>query len=143
MLYELHVGTFTAEGTFEAAIPYLRGLRQLGVTAIELMPIGEFPGGRGWGYDGVYISAAHSAYGGPPGLRRLVEPPPAMHVLLAEVAEVRDGAAEGCHAQPRGDGEDLHEPAHAARGRRSWTRAHEWLLTRAHGAVTFKSDRVS
>ena len=60
VLYELHVGTFTPEGTFEAAIPHLRGLRELGITAIELMPVGEFPGRHGWGYDGVYISAAHS-----------------------------------------------------------------------------------
>ncbi len=70
VLYELHVGTFTAEGTFEAAIPHLRGLRELGVTAIELMPVAEFPGRHGWGYDGVYLSAAHSAYGGPHGLRQ-------------------------------------------------------------------------
>ena len=73
VIYELHVGTFTAEGTFEAAIPYLAGLRELGVTAIELMPVAEFPGRHGWGYDGVYISAAHSAYGGPEGLAALVD----------------------------------------------------------------------
>jgi maltooligosyltrehalose trehalohydrolase len=73
VLYELHVGTFTPAGTFEAAIPHLRGLRELGVTALELMPIAEFPGGHGWGYDGVYLSAAHSAYGGPLGLQRLVD----------------------------------------------------------------------
>jgi maltooligosyltrehalose trehalohydrolase len=73
VLYELHVGTFTPEGTFEAAIPHLRGLRELGVTAIELMPIAEFPGHHGWGYDGVYLFAAHSAYGGPLGLQRLVD----------------------------------------------------------------------
>jgi maltooligosyltrehalose trehalohydrolase len=73
VLYELHVGTFTAEGTFEAAIPHLRSLRELGVTAIELMPIGEFPGRHGWGYDGVYLSAAQSSYGGPHGLQRLVD----------------------------------------------------------------------
>jgi maltooligosyltrehalose trehalohydrolase len=73
VLYELHVGTFTPEGTFEAAIPHLRGLRELGVTAIELMPVAEFPGRRGWGYDGVYISAAQSSYGGPLGLQRLVD----------------------------------------------------------------------
>jgi len=73
VLYELHVGTFTPEGTFEAAIPHLSELRVLGVTAIELMPIAEFPGRHGWGYDGVYISAAHSAYGGPVGLQRLVD----------------------------------------------------------------------
>jgi maltooligosyltrehalose trehalohydrolase len=73
VLYELHVGTFTPEGTFEAVIPQLRGLRELGVTAIELMPIAEFPGRHGWGYDGVYLNAAHSAYGGPLGLQRLVD----------------------------------------------------------------------
>jgi maltooligosyltrehalose trehalohydrolase len=73
VLYELHVGTFTPEGTFDAAIPHLRELRELGVTAIELMPVAEFPGRHGWGYDGVYLSAAHSAYGGPLGLQRLVD----------------------------------------------------------------------
>ena len=73
VLYELHVGTFTAEGTFEAAIPHLAGLRELGVTAIELMPVAEFPGHHGWGYDGVYLSAAQSSYGGPHGLARLVD----------------------------------------------------------------------
>ena len=73
VLYELHVGTFTRAGTFEAVIPHLRGLAELGVTTLELMPVGEFPGRHGWGYDGVYISAAHSAYGGPPGLARLVD----------------------------------------------------------------------
>jgi maltooligosyltrehalose trehalohydrolase len=72
VLYELHVGTFTPEGTFDAAIDHLPGLRELGVTAIELMPVAEFPGRHGWGYDGVYLSAAHSAYGGPEGLARLV-----------------------------------------------------------------------
>src|SRR3954454_4134349 len=73
VLYELHVGTFTTEGTFDAAIPHLRELRGLGVTAIELMPVATFPGERGWGYDGVYISAPHPAYGGPEGLARLVD----------------------------------------------------------------------
>jgi len=73
VLYELHTGTFTPEGTFEAAIPHLRALWELGVTAIELMPVAEFPGRHGWGYDGVYLNAAHSAYGGPLGLQRLVD----------------------------------------------------------------------
>ena len=73
VLYELHVGTFTAVGTFDAAIPHLRGLRELGVTAVELMPVAEFPGRHGWGYDGVYPSAAQSSYGGPGGLKRLVD----------------------------------------------------------------------
>jgi len=73
VLYELHVGTFTREGTFEAAIEHLPQLAELGVTHIELMPVAEFPGARGWGYDGVYISAAQSSYGGPLGLQRLVD----------------------------------------------------------------------
>jgi maltooligosyltrehalose trehalohydrolase len=73
VLYELHVGTFTREGTFDAAIADLPRLRTLGVTAIEVMPIAEFPGSRGWGYDGVYLSAAQSSYGGPEGFQRLVD----------------------------------------------------------------------
>jgi maltooligosyltrehalose trehalohydrolase len=72
VIYELHVGTFSPEGTFEGAIPHLAALAELGVTAIEIMPVAEFPGARGWGYDGVYISAAQSSYGGPEGLQRLV-----------------------------------------------------------------------
>jgi maltooligosyltrehalose trehalohydrolase len=73
VIYELHVGTFTAEGTFEAAAAHLGGLAELGVTAIELMPVAEFPGSRGWGYDGVYLSAAQSSYGGPAGLAKLIQ----------------------------------------------------------------------
>jgi maltooligosyltrehalose trehalohydrolase len=72
VLYELHVGTFTPEGTFDAAIPHLRELAELGVRGIEIMPVAESPGARGWGYDGVYLSAAQSSYGGPEGLARLV-----------------------------------------------------------------------
>jgi maltooligosyltrehalose trehalohydrolase len=73
VIYELHIGTFTPEGTFDAAVEHLCGLAELGVTHIELMPVAEFPGARGWGYDGVYISAAQSSYGGPLGLQRLVD----------------------------------------------------------------------
>jgi maltooligosyltrehalose trehalohydrolase len=72
VIYELHVGTFTAEGTFDSAIEKLAGLAELGINAIELMPIAEFPGRWGWGYDGVYLSAAQSSYGGPEALQRLV-----------------------------------------------------------------------
>jgi maltooligosyltrehalose trehalohydrolase len=73
VLYELHVGTFSEEGTFDAVVPRLAALRKLGVTAIELMPVATFPGERGWGYDGVYTYAPHRAYGGPDGLARLVD----------------------------------------------------------------------
>jgi maltooligosyltrehalose trehalohydrolase len=72
VVYELHVGTFSADGTFDGVIPYLPELRDLGVTAIELMPVATFPGERGWGYDGVYAYAPQPAYGGPEGLARLV-----------------------------------------------------------------------
>lgn len=71
--YELHVGTFTPEGTFDAAIAYLDDLCDLGVTAIELMPVAQFPGNRNWGYDGVHPFAPQNSYGGPDGLRRLVD----------------------------------------------------------------------
>jgi maltooligosyltrehalose trehalohydrolase len=73
VIYELHVGTFTREGTFEAIIPLLRGLRhELGVTAIEIMPVAQFPGSRNWGYDGVELYAVQNSYGGPDGLKALV-----------------------------------------------------------------------
>ena len=72
IIYELHVGTFTPEGTFEAVIPHLQDLKNLGITAIELMPVAQFPGSRNWGYDGTYPFAVQNSYGGPDGLRHLV-----------------------------------------------------------------------
>jgi maltooligosyltrehalose trehalohydrolase len=73
VFYELHVGTFTPEGRFEAVIPRLKDLRELGVTAVEIMPVNQFPGGRNWGYDGVLPYAAQNNYGGPYGLQKLVD----------------------------------------------------------------------
>ena len=73
IIYELHVGTFTEAGTFRAAIERLPYLRELGVTALEIMPIADFPGGRNWGYDGVLIYAPARAYGSPADLRALVD----------------------------------------------------------------------
>jgi maltooligosyltrehalose trehalohydrolase len=72
ILYELHVGAFTPEGALDAIIPQLDRLVELGITAIELMPLAQFPGTRNWGYDGSYPFAVHSSYGGPEGLKRLV-----------------------------------------------------------------------
>jgi maltooligosyltrehalose trehalohydrolase len=72
LIYEVHVGTFTAEGTFDAAIDKLDHLVDLGVTHVELMPVADFPGERGWGYDGVSLFAPRQVYGGPSGLKRLV-----------------------------------------------------------------------
>ena len=72
IIYELHIGTYTPEGSFDALIPHLPELVALGVTTIELMPIAQFPGGRNWGYDGAYVFAPQNTYGGPQGLQRLV-----------------------------------------------------------------------
>jgi maltooligosyltrehalose trehalohydrolase len=73
VIYELHVGTFSDDGTFRGVTPHLRGLRELGITAIEIMPVAEFPGPRNWGYDGVHLYAPQSTYGGPEELRALVD----------------------------------------------------------------------
>lgn len=73
VLYELHVGTFTREGTFDAAAQRLRHLADLGVSHVELMPVNPFPGRHGWGYDGVAPWAVHEPYGGPGGLKRFVD----------------------------------------------------------------------
>ena len=73
VLYEMHVGTFTPGGTFDSAAEKLPLLAELGVDAVELMPVAEFPGERGWGYDGVDLYAPHRAYGGPEGLKRFVD----------------------------------------------------------------------
>ncbi len=73
IIYECHVGTFTTAGTFDAAIDRLEYLKSLGVSHVELMPVAEFSGDRGWGYDGVDLYAPHHAYGGPDGLKRFVD----------------------------------------------------------------------
>jgi maltooligosyltrehalose trehalohydrolase len=73
VIYELHTGTFTPEGTFESAIPRLAYLRDLGITAVEIMPVAEFPGNRNWGYDGASLYPPQSSYGGPAGLKTLVD----------------------------------------------------------------------
>jgi maltooligosyltrehalose trehalohydrolase len=73
VLYELHVGTFSEPGTFDGAIERLDDLVELGISAVEIMPVGQFPGAHNWGYDGVDLWAPQSTYGGPDGLRRLVD----------------------------------------------------------------------
>ncbi len=72
VMYEMHIGTFTEQGTFEAVVPLLDELRDIGINAIEIMPVAQFPGKRNWGYDGVYPFAVQNSYGGPDGLRYLV-----------------------------------------------------------------------
>jgi len=73
VIYELHTGTFTPEGTFDAIIPRLIDLSEMGITAVEIMPVAHFPGERNWGYDGAYPFAVHTAYGGVDGLKRLID----------------------------------------------------------------------
>src|SRR5262249_53448237 len=93
----LHVGTFSQAGTFDAAIEHLDELARVGITAVELMPVAQFPGGRNWGYDGVGLFAVQSTYGGPEGLRRLVD---ACHARgLAVVLDVvyNHFGPEGCY----------------------------------------------
>ncbi|MFO7596610.1 MAG: malto-oligosyltrehalose trehalohydrolase [Desulfocurvibacter africanus] len=73
IIYELHVGAFTTEGTFDAAIKRLDHIAELGATCVEIMPVAAFSGCRNWGYDGVYPFAVQACYGGPDGLKRLVD----------------------------------------------------------------------
>jgi maltooligosyltrehalose trehalohydrolase len=73
VIYELHVGTFTPEGSFDGIVSRLPELLELGVTAVELMPVAQFPGSRNWGYDGVFPFSVQNSYGGPGGLKRLVD----------------------------------------------------------------------
>lgn len=72
ILYELHTGTFSQEGTFDGVIQHLNHLKETGINAISLMPVAQFPGERNWGYDGVYPYAVQNSYGGPAGLKKLV-----------------------------------------------------------------------
>jgi maltooligosyltrehalose trehalohydrolase len=86
IFYELHTGAYTPQGTFDAVIPHLQDLKSLGVTALEVMPVSQFPGNRNWGYDGAFPFAVQNTYGGPEGLKRLVN---ACHDLgLAVVLDV-------------------------------------------------------
>jgi maltooligosyltrehalose trehalohydrolase len=97
VLYELHVGTFSHEGTFDGAVQHLEHLVELGVTAVELLPVAEFAGDRNWGYDGVDLYAPHARYGGPDGLKRFVDA--AHNQGLAVVLDVvyNHFGPEGCY----------------------------------------------
>ena len=113
VLYELHVGTFSDDGTFDGVVPRLHALRELGVTAIELMPVATFPGERGWGYDGLYTFAPHPAYGGPAGLARLVD---AAHA--AGLAVILDVVYN--HLGPGGEALTAFAPYLSAEHRTAW-----------------------
>jgi maltooligosyltrehalose trehalohydrolase len=114
--YELHVGTFTGQGTFDAAVEHLDDLVDLGVTAVEPMPIGEFPGARNWGYDGVFPFAPESSYGGPLGFHRFVD---AAHARgLAVVLDVVYN-----HLGPEGNVLPSYAPYLSTRYRTPWGEA--------------------
>ena len=121
VIYELHVGTFTPEGTFDAAIGKLDHLVELGVDVVELMPVNAFNGTRGWGYDGVLWFAVHEPYGGPDGLVRLVQASHArgLGVVIDTVFNhlgpsgnclPRFGPYLSSHANPWGEGVNLAGP---------------------------------
>lgn len=97
VIYELHVGAFSKAGTFAAILPELERLKRLGITAIELMPVAQFPGTRNWGYDGVYPYAVQDSYGGPRELQRLVDE--CHHVGLSVILDVvyNHFGPEGCY----------------------------------------------
>ncbi|MCW5964357.1 MAG: malto-oligosyltrehalose trehalohydrolase [Bryobacterales bacterium] len=116
VIYELHVGAFTPEGTFDAAIARIPYLRDLGVTAVELMPVAACPGARNWGYDGVFPYAVQHHYGGPHGLKRFVD---ACH--LAGIAVVLDVVYN--HLGPEGNYLRDFGPYFTARHRTPWGEA--------------------
>jgi maltooligosyltrehalose trehalohydrolase len=113
VIYEMHVGTFTQQGTFEAAIEKLAHLVELGVTHVELMPVNEFSGARGWGYDGVELFAPYHVYGGPDGLKTFVN---ACHALgLAVLLDVVYN-----HLGPSGNVLDKFAPYFSSRYATPW-----------------------
>jgi maltooligosyltrehalose trehalohydrolase len=116
VIYELHVGTFTPEGTFAAIIPRLAELKSLGVTAIEIMPVAQFPGERNWGYDGVHLYAVQESYGGPAGLKDLVD---AAH--SAGLGVILDVVYN--HVGPEGNYLETFGPYFTDRYRTAWGRA--------------------
>lgn len=113
VIYELHVGTFTQEGTFEAAIAQLARLKVLGITAVEIMPVAQFPGTRNWGYDGVYPYAVQNNYGGVEGLQRFVD---AAHGL--ELAVIMDVVYN--HLGPEGNYLSTYGPYFTAQYQTPW-----------------------
>src|SRR5207248_7320862 len=116
VVYELHVGTFSPEGTFDGVVKHLDDLAKLGVTTIELMPVAQFPGTRNWGYDGVFPFAVQNSYGGPDGLKALIN---ACHQRgLAVVLDVVYN-----HIGPEGNGLAKFGPYFTGRYKTPWGQA--------------------
>ncbi len=135
ILYELHIGTFTPEGTFASAIPKLEHLKNLGITAVELMPVGEFPGSRNWGYDQVGLYAPHSAYGGPDGLKAFVN---ACH--QAGLAVILDVVYN--HVGPEGNYLAEFGPYYTDQYRTPWGRAINYDSAGSDGVRRFVIDNA-
>lgn len=135
VIYELHVGTFTTGGTFDDIIPRLESLRELGITAIELMPIAQFPGSRNWGYDGVHPFAVQNTYGGPQGLQRLVD---ACH--RAGLAVIVDVVYN--HLGPEGNYLQEFGPYFTERYRTPWGLAFNFDQDGCDGVRSFVLDNV-
>jgi maltooligosyltrehalose trehalohydrolase len=102
VLYELHVGTFTPEGTFNAVIPRLDAIAATGINAIELMPVAQFPGERNWGYDGAYPFAVQNSYGGPEGLKRMVDACHRKGIAVVLDVVFNHFGPEGCYVREFG-----------------------------------------
>ncbi len=135
ILYEIHIGTFTPQGTFAGAISKLDYLKNLGITAIELMPVGEFPGARNWGYDQVDLYAPHSAYGGPHGLKTFMD---ACHQSgLAVVLDVVYN-----HLGPEGNYLAEFGPYYTDHYRTPWGRAMNYDGTFSDGVRRFVIDNA-
>jgi maltooligosyltrehalose trehalohydrolase len=126
IIYELHVGAFTPEGTFEGVIAKLPYLQDLGVNAVELMPVAQFPGTRNWGYDGVYPFAVQNSYGGPEGLKSLVDGCHARSLAVILDVVYNHLGPEGCFL-----GEFM--PCFAARCRTPWGPAMNLDEAYSHG----------
>jgi maltooligosyltrehalose trehalohydrolase len=149
VLYELHVGAFSPEGTFDGVVPRLRELWELGITAIELMPVATFPGNRNWGYDGVYTSAPHPVYGGAHGLARLVD---AAHreglavfldVVYNHIGPGADAvAAFGPYFDSKHDTFWGAALDYSQRGVREWAIQNAELWTREYGVDGLRVDAV-
>ncbi len=130
IIYELHVGTFTKEGSFSAAIAKLDDLKELGVTAIEIMPVAQFPGERNWGYDGAYPFAVQNSYGGVDGLKSFVN---ACH--LKGIAVVLDVVYN--HIGPEGNYFDLFGPYFVRKYKTPWGRAMNFDQAKSEGVREF------
>lgn len=130
IIYELHVGTFTPEGTFEGIIPRLKELQELGVNAIEIMPIAQFPGNRNWGYDGAYLYGVQNSYGGPEALKHLVD---ACH--QQGIAVILDVVYN--HFGPEGNYIGDYGPYYTATYRTPWGNAINFDNVRSDGVRNF------